>query len=155
MVHWVGEEQGWCVAGLSPTLAPKRKPTKFQQEMMKSVEDLSAQLEMMSKQFARFQNMIRGMLDKLDGLESWRSTMDKSLGSLLQKTDDVVTQVDQTTSRLQALEAPPPPPPPPPPPLPPPMMFQTTFHRTMDSSSSTLQPGHQFHPWPMIPPHRP
>jgi len=38
----------------------------------------------MAKQFARFQDMMRQTLDKLDGLESWRSTADKSLDNLLQ-----------------------------------------------------------------------
>lgn len=78
--------------------------------MSKSVEDLSTQFELMTKQFAGFQTMMRQALDKITGR---RSSADESLDSLLQKTDTVVTQVDQTVARLQVLERPHPPPPPP------------------------------------------
>jgi hypothetical protein len=62
--------------------------------MSKSIEDLSTQFELMTRQFTEFQTMMREALDKITGLEEWRSSADESLDNLLQKADSVVTQVD-------------------------------------------------------------
>ena len=102
--HRVSKEQSSLRSGILSRLAPKRKPTKFQQEMAKSVDDLSAQFETMTKQFAGFQTMMRETLDKLDGLQSWKSTADESLGNLLQKTDAMGNRVNQASARLQVLD---------------------------------------------------
>jgi hypothetical protein len=69
--------------------------------MSKSVEDLSTQFELMTRQFTELQTMMREALDKITRLEEWRSSADESLNNLLQKADSVVTWVDQ-------LEVPPP-----------------------------------------------
>lgn len=94
-VERVGD-QSWCVAskGSIGSLAPKKKQTKFQLEMSKSVEDLSTQFELMSKQFAGFQTMMREALDKISGLEEWRSSADEAFDEMLQKADSVVSRVD-------------------------------------------------------------
>lgn len=42
--------------GESIRLAPKRGPSKLQQEMAKTVEELATQFELMMKQFSGFQS---------------------------------------------------------------------------------------------------
>ncbi|PAN47275.1 hypothetical protein PAHAL_9G245100 [Panicum hallii] len=69
--------------------------------MTSSVEDLA-------KKFDGFDAILQKILDKVTGLESWRSNADVSMNALLTKADDAATC-------LQRLELAPPPPPPPPP----------------------------------------
>jgi hypothetical protein len=65
----------------------------------------------MAKQFTGFQQMMTMTLDKINDLEAWRTVAETSMGSMMQRSTETATQIQQ-------LEARPPPPPPPPPPLP-------------------------------------
>ncbi|XP_004965587.1 uncharacterized protein LOC101757694 isoform X2 [Setaria italica] len=81
---------------------------KVEIQMANSLKDLA-------KKFEGFNLVMQQILDKVIGLESWKTTADKSMGTLLSKADD-------TASCLHRLETAPPPPQQPllQPPLPPP-----------------------------------
>jgi hypothetical protein len=79
-------------------LAPKKKPTKVEALM-------AANAEASVKQYQGIELLLQQLLDKVTGLESWRTSADSSLGSLLQTASD-------TAMRVQQLEARPPSPPP-------------------------------------------
>ena len=77
---------------------------------------MAASLDDLATRFKSFDLMMKKVLDKVTGLELWKSSADASMESLHSKADD-------TVSRLQRLESAPPPrpqPPPQQPPLPPP-----------------------------------
>ena len=65
-------------------------------------------MEDLAKKLDRFDAALTSVLDKLSGLEAWKSTANASMDKLL-------AQSEQTTSRIHRLETLPPPPPPPPP----------------------------------------
>ncbi|CAD6233421.1 unnamed protein product [Miscanthus lutarioriparius] len=73
---------------------------------------MAAKAEASAKQYQGIELLLQQLLDKVSGLESWLSSVDSSLGMLLQNATE-------TAGRVQQLEARPPPPPPPPPSLPP------------------------------------
>jgi hypothetical protein len=52
-------------------------------------------------------------LDKLSTLEAWRVTAEESMGTLLQRSTEMTTRMDETAARIKSLEFRPPPPPPP------------------------------------------
>lgn len=83
---------------------PKKKSTKVEALM-------AATTEASAKQYQGLELLLQQLLDKVTGLESWRTSADASLGTLLKTASD-------TAGRVQQLEAWPPPPPPPPPPQP-------------------------------------
>lgn len=47
-----------------------------------------ASLEELSKQFEGFQDMMQKSLDKLSGLEAWKTAVDESMGTILTKSDE-------------------------------------------------------------------
>jgi len=65
----------------------------------------------LAKKFESFETMMTQALDKLSGLEVWRTSAEMA-------TEDLFSQTGRLTSRIQQLEAAPPLPPPPPPPRP-------------------------------------
>ena len=80
-------------------LAPTRKPSKLEQQMAANIEDLA-------KKFEGFQEMMQKTLDKLSGLETWRRSVDESMGGSSHEDGHclcVATWLEHTT--------PPPPPP--------------------------------------------
>lgn len=87
----------------SCVLAPARKPTKGEQQIMATLEELA-------QQFVSFQEMMKELLDKLSSMEAWRGAVDESMGSLMLKMDDSAARL----LRLEATTSAPPPPPPPP-----------------------------------------
>jgi len=70
-------------------LAPRRKPSKHQQAMAQSVDELNAKFDKLSTRFESFQDMMRESLEKWSGLEAWWRTADESFGSSLEKTASV------------------------------------------------------------------
>ncbi|PAN08131.1 hypothetical protein PAHAL_1G390000 [Panicum hallii] len=75
---------------------------------------MTTAMDDLAKKFYGFEALMNQMLDKLTGLEAWRSTAEEATNRLL-------SQSERTASRLQRLETAPPPPthpftaPPPPP----------------------------------------
>ncbi|XP_039797727.1 zinc-finger homeodomain protein 10-like [Panicum virgatum] len=65
----------------------------------------------LATKFEGFESMMKQVLDKITGLETWRSTAEEATGRLL-------AQSDRMAERLLRLETTTPPPPPPPPPRP-------------------------------------
>lgn len=95
-------------------LAPKWQPSKIQQQMASSLEDLK-KFDLLSNKFESFLDMMKQSLDKWSGMEAWRMTAGESFDALLQRTTTVAEQVDSATARIHHLEHHPPPPLPPPP----------------------------------------
>jgi len=84
--------------------------------MATSIDGVDSKVDKLSKRLASFHKM----MDKLSGLETWRSDADKSFGPLLQRASNISIDLGLAAAWLERLEArptPPPPPPPPPPPL--------------------------------------
>jgi len=52
------------------------------------------------------------MLDKLGALETWQTTADASLGTLLEQSSTTATRVEETVTQVAKLDFRPPPPPP-------------------------------------------
>jgi len=109
-------------------------------------------MEDLATKFDGFDAIMQKVLDKVTGLETWRSSADASMDALLAKADD-------TATRLRRLESAPPPPPPPPPrrpavqfPPPPPPAWMNPFDlnlapeaATRPSTSTAERPsGHGF-----------
>ena len=84
--------------------------------MAATVDSLKATMESMANQFKGFQEMMATSLDKLSVLQAWRVTDHESMGTLLQRSMETTTRMDETAARIKSLEFRPPPPPPPPPP---------------------------------------
>jgi hypothetical protein len=106
-------------------LAPKKKPTKVEALM-------AANAEASVKQYQGIELLLQQLLDKVTGLESWRTSADSSLGSLLQTASDTAMRVQQ----LEARPPSPPPPPPPPGPHPPPLGFPGIDLNAISTSES-------------------
>ena len=68
---------------------------------------MAVNAEASAKQYQGIELLLQQLLDKVTGLESWRTSADSSLGALLQTATE-------TAGRVQQLEARPPPLPPPP-----------------------------------------
>ena len=62
----------------------------------------------LAKKFEGFEALMTQALDKLSGLEAWRTSAEEATGRIL-------TQSERLTARLHRLETAPPHPPPPPP----------------------------------------
>uniref|UniRef100_A0A0A9DEA6 Retrotransposon gag domain-containing protein n=1 Tax=Arundo donax TaxID=35708 RepID=A0A0A9DEA6_ARUDO len=56
-------------------------------------------VEELAKQFVGFELMMKQALDKLTGLESWRTTADSSLSTLLMKTEEAVARINTLESQ--------------------------------------------------------
>jgi len=113
---------------------------------------MTISMEDLATKFDGFDAIMQKVLDKVTGLETWRSSADASMDALLAKADD-------TATRLRRLESAPPPPPPPPPrrpavqfPPPPPPAWMNPFDlnlapeaATRPSTSTAERPsGHGF-----------
>ena len=61
-------------------------------------------MEVLSQKFEAFDDVMQKILDKVTGLEAWKTSADASMSTLLSKADD-------TAVRLQRLEVVPVPPP--------------------------------------------
>lgn len=81
-------------------LAPSKKPTKFQQEMAQSVEELAARFEKMAKQFDGFQSMMQNTLDSLNSMGSWQVSADKVFGDLCDQAEGTKTSLDAVSNRI-------------------------------------------------------
>ena len=68
---------------------------------------MTTSMEDFMKKLDGVELMVSQLMDKLSGLETWRSSADEA-------TDRLLSQAETVISRLQRLEAAPPPPPPPP-----------------------------------------
>jgi DNA repair exonuclease SbcCD ATPase subunit len=95
----------------------KRNPPKYQLEMAATVESLKATMESMAAQFKGFQEMMATSLDKLSALEAWHTKAEESMGTLLQRTTETTTRMEEMAARVKSLEFRPPPLPLPPPPI--------------------------------------
>jgi hypothetical protein len=99
----------FSLARFYPDLAPKKKPTKFEQDMATSIDDLKTTMETMAKQLARvqdlakqfagFQDNMATALDKLNDLQTWRTITETSLESMMQQTKEMTNRVLQLESR--------------------------------------------------------
>ena len=65
-------------------------------------------MEDLAKKFDSFELLMTQALDKLSGLEAWRTSVEAA-------TDRLLAQSERFATRLHRLEVAPPPPPPPPP----------------------------------------
>ncbi|WVZ96404.1 hypothetical protein U9M48_042044, partial [Paspalum notatum var. saurae] len=115
-------------------LAPGRRPTKFEERMVTSMEEFSKKMD-------GLEAMMEKTFKKLSGFESWRSSADEAFGALLAQTEAV-------KSHLERLETAPSPPPPPPPqqhwgPPPPPFQFCDPFDVPPRHQQSRAQAGGQ------------
>ena len=72
--------------------------------MAASVDSLKATMESMAAQFKGFQDMMATSLDKLSALEAWRVTTEESMGTLLQRSTETTTMMDETTACIKSLE---------------------------------------------------
>jgi septation ring formation regulator EzrA len=65
--------------------------------MAQSVEEVSAQLGEMMKQFAGFQKMLQSMMDSLDTIGTWQATADTAFDDLREKARGMATSLDEVT----------------------------------------------------------
>ena len=69
--------------------------------MVTSIDGVDSKVDKLSKRLASFHKM----MDKLSGLETWRSDADKSFGPLLQRASNTSIDMGLATARLERLEA--------------------------------------------------
>jgi hypothetical protein len=69
--------------------------------MAQSVEEVSAQLGEMMKQFAGFQKMLQSMMDSLDTIGTWQATADTAFDDLREKARGMATSLDEVTKQVE------------------------------------------------------
>ena len=74
---------------------------------------MTATMDVLSAKINGFESLMNQMLDKLTGLEAWKSTAEEASDRLLNQAERMALRLQ----RLEQLEAQAPPPPPPPPPF--------------------------------------